>query len=87
VADFTDPGDPNSLTWADFERDLVALGRSPRTIQSYREAAQQLADHAKGRDLLRLAKPDVQAYLIAVQQKHSGTTVQVRFRSLHRFYR
>jgi site-specific recombinase XerD len=87
VADFTDPRDPNSLTWADFERDLVALGRSPRTIQSYQEAAQQLADHAKGRDLLSLAKPDVQAYLIEVQQKHSGTTVQVRFRSLHRFYR
>jgi site-specific recombinase XerD len=86
VADFTDAGDPNALTWTDFERDLTALGRSLRTIQSYREAAQQLADHAKGGDLLELAKADVQAYLIDVRDRHSGTTVQVRFRSLHRFY-
>lgn len=86
MADFTDPRDPNSLTWTDFERDLVALGRSPRTIQSYREAAQQLADHAKGRDLLELTRADIQEYLIEVRQRHAGTTAQVRFRSLHRFY-
>lgn len=84
MADVTDPRDPNALTWTDFERDLVALARSPRTIQSYREAAQQLADHAKGVDLVELTKTDVQAYLIEVRDRHSGTAAQVRFRSLHR---
>jgi len=29
VADFTNPTDPNALTWPDFERDLMALGLSP----------------------------------------------------------
>ena len=52
MADVTDPRDPNALTWTDFERDLVALARSPGTIQSYREAAQQLADMPKALTLL-----------------------------------
>ena len=47
MAEFSDPQDPNALTWADFERDLTVAGRSPRTIQSYREAAQQLATTPK----------------------------------------
>lgn len=59
MADFTDPRDPNVLAWCDFERDLTALGRSARTIQSYREACEQLADYAKGADLLTLTKADV----------------------------
>lgn len=86
MADFTDPRDPNALAWCDFERDLIALGRSRRTIQSYREACEQLADHAKGADLLALTKADVSAFIIEVQRLHSATTAQVRYRSLHRFY-
>jgi site-specific recombinase XerD len=86
VADFTDPHDPNSLTWADFERDLVSLGRSPRTIQSYREACEQLADHHKGADLTTLSRGDIQLYLIDVRFTHSAATEQVRYRSLHRFF-
>ena len=86
MADFADPRDPNSLTWADFERDLTVLGRSPRTIQNYREACEQLADHAKGADLLALVPNDVKAYLIEVRDTHSAATQQVRYRALHRFY-
>jgi site-specific recombinase XerD len=86
MADFDDPHDPNSLTWADFQRDLKMLGRSPRTIQSYREACEQLADHAKGADLLLLDKGDVRTYLIDERFTHSAATEQVRYRSLHRFY-
>lgn len=86
MADFTDPHDPNALTWADFERDLTVLGRSPRTIQSYREACEQLADHAKGADLLTLTPGDIKDYLIDVRDAHSAATEQVRYRSLHRFY-
>ena len=98
MADFTDPRDPDALGWTDFERDLVALGRSRRTIQSYRETCQQLADHAKGADLLSLTRADIQDYLLEVRTLRSGTrrrasaegkatsTEQVHLRSLHRFY-
>lgn len=86
MADFLDPLDPNAVAWADFERDLRQLGRSPRTIQSYREACEQLADHAKGADLLGLSKADIQAYLIDVREQHSAASEQARYRSLHRFY-
>jgi site-specific recombinase XerC len=86
MADFHDPENPNSIMWADFERDLTALGRSPRTIQSYLEAGQQLADHCKDADLLTLSKGDVLDYLIECRRAHSGATELVRYRSLHRFY-
>jgi site-specific recombinase XerC len=86
VADFTDPHDPNSLTWADFERDLTALGRSPRTVQNYREACEQLADYHKGFDLLSVSKAGIQKYLLEVRLLHSGATEQNRYRSLHRFF-
>ena len=56
----------NQLTFRDFERDLH--DRSPRTLQSYREAACQLAEFCDGKDLLSLAKPDVLAYLIRVRE-------------------
>jgi hypothetical protein len=86
MADFHDPENPNSIMWADFERDLTALGRSPGTIQSYMEAGQQLADHCKDSDLLTLSKGDVLDYLIWCRRAHSGATELVRYRSLHRFY-
>jgi integrase/recombinase XerD len=74
----------NQLTFRDFERDLH--DRSPRTRQSYREAACQLAAFHDGADLLTLAKPGVLAYLIDVRETRSPATEVVRFRSLRRFY-
>ncbi len=38
----------NLLIWRDFERDLKQLNRSPRTIQSYGEAIEQLLAFAHG---------------------------------------
>lgn len=75
---------PNQVTFRDFERDLH--DRSPRTLQSYREAACQLAEHHGGADLLTLGKDQVLAYLIHVREIHSPATEVVRFRSLRRFY-
>ncbi len=49
----------NQLTFRDFERDLH--DRSPRTLQSCREAACQLAGHHGGADLLALTKDQVLA--------------------------
>ena len=86
MADFHDSQDPNTITWTDFERDLRALGRSERTLQSYRESAEQLAGHWTGADLLTLGKSQVLDYLIAVRRQHSGATELVRYRSLHRYF-
>src|SRR6266536_4912628 len=74
----------NLLTFRDFERDLH--DRSPRTLQSYREAACQLAEFSGDADLLALGKADVLAYLIHVRETRSPATEIVRFRSLRRFY-
>jgi len=74
----------NQLTFRDFERDLH--DRSPRTLQSYREAACQLAEYHGGKDLLALTKDDVLSYLIHIRQTRSPATELVRYRSLRRFY-
>lgn len=76
----------NLLLWRDFERDLMTLNRSPRTIQSYFETLDQLAAFHDGADLAGLGKEQVQDYLLDVLAKHSAATAQVRFRSLRRFY-
>jgi site-specific recombinase XerD len=90
----------NMLNWRDFERDLTLLNRSPRTIQSYREAVDQLLDftaggwcergcehaHERAADLAALSRSQVQDYLLAVKDAHSAQTAGVRFRSLRRFF-
>jgi len=83
---FTAPGDPNGVTWGIYERQMQALGRSPRTIQSYGEACEQLAEHCGGADLLELARGDIESYLIKMRIQHSPATQLVRYRSLHAFY-
>lgn len=76
----------NQLLWRDFERDLKVAARSPRTIQSYEEAAQQLIDFHRGAFLEDLTKTEIQDYLLHVIDEHSPTTAGVRYRSLRRFY-
>jgi len=83
---FTAPGDPNGVTWGIYERQMQALGRSPRTIQNYGEACEQLAEHCGGADLLELARGDIESYLIKMRIQHSPATQLVRYRSLHAFY-
>lgn len=78
--------DPNGMHLAAYERTLRARRRSPRTIQSYAEAVAQLAAHHGGRDVMDLAKADVEDYLTAVADQHSSATAAVRFRSLRAFY-
>jgi site-specific recombinase XerD len=87
------------LNWRDFERDLRTAKRSPRTIQSYAEAAQQLADFTAGRwcqgcahelhdraEFEEMTKRHVQDYILEVDARHSTQTAAVRFRSLRRFF-
>jgi len=52
-------------------RYLDVAGRSPRTVQSYTESAQLLADHCKNADLLTLTKSDVESFILAVRRQSS----------------
>jgi site-specific recombinase XerD len=79
--------DANDLHLRSFARALRVRNRSPRTIQSYAEAALQLAAFHSGRDLASLSRSDVLAYLDDVRERHKPTTVAVRFRSLQQIYR
>jgi len=90
----------NLLTWREFERDLKAAKRSPRTIQSYQEAAEQLAAFVAGEwckdgcehtthddaSFEDMTKAHVQDYLLAYMDRHSTSAAGVRFRSLRRFF-
>lgn len=74
-------------TIQDFQRELMSRNRSPRTIQSYTEALEQLdAHHGGGLDILEMTKRHVQGYVTHVIGAHSAITAQVRFRSLRAFY-
>ena len=77
----------NDLFLRSFARSLRARNRSPRTVQSYVEAAQLLADHDGRRDLTSLTRGDIQDFLSDQLDRHRPTTVAVRFRSLQQFYR
>jgi site-specific recombinase XerD len=87
------------LNWRDFERDLRTAKRSDRTIQSYREALEQLEAFTAGHwctgcahevhdraDFEDMTKRHVQDYLLEVLQRHSTSTAGVRFRSLRAFF-
>lgn len=78
--------DINHLHLASYERDLTARRRSPRTIQNYLEAVQQLAEHHGGGDVMDLGKDHIEAYLLAVIAAHKPATAANRFRSLRAFY-
>jgi site-specific recombinase XerD len=74
-----------------FQRSLRAANRSPRTVQSYTEAAEQLADF-----LVRAGMPQavgsirrehVEAFIVDLQARFRTTTVAVRFRSLQQLFK
>ena len=71
---------------AAYDRALRARRRSPRTIQNYIEAIEQLADHHDDADVLELDKTAVEDYLLDVIDRHSPATAAVRFRALRAFY-
>ncbi len=80
------PRDPDATLLRDFSRSLRARNLSPRTIQSYLEAAGQLAEHA-GRPLPGLTRADIEDFLSAVLARHSASTAANRFRSLQQLYK
>ncbi len=61
--------------------------RSSRTVQSYTEAAQLLADFLHGNDLAKAGRNDIEDFLLDQLARHSPATAAVRFRSLQQFYK
>lgn len=76
----------NLLLWRDFHRELRLLDRSPRTIQGYLEAIEQLEAHCDGTDLEEMTRTEIGDYLLHVKDTRSVTTAGNRYRSLRRFY-
>ncbi|GAA1395071.1 tyrosine-type recombinase/integrase [Catellatospora coxensis] len=79
--------DPNEITFASYERALVAKHLSERTIQSYTESLGQLAEFVDDRDLLELDTADIEDWMGYLLEHRAATTAGVRFRSVRAFYR
>lgn len=85
------PGVDNLADYlASFERRLRLRNRSPRTIQSYGEAArffiQFLGERGMPLEGARIRREHVEAYVEHLQARHAEATVAVRYRSLQQFF-
>jgi site-specific recombinase XerD len=76
---------------ASFGRHLRASNLAPRTIQSYTEAADQLAAFLEDRGMpmavVAIRREHVEAFIEDRLARFSATTAAVRFRSLQQFFR
>ena len=76
--------------WTSFTRALRAEGKSPRTIQSYAEAAHQMVGFlaARGRPTAPalIQRGDLDEFLADLLARFRSTTALSRYRSLHRFF-
>ena len=78
--------DTNETLLHSYDRALRARNASPRTRQSYREAAVMFAAFLDGADLESATKPDVERFMAFLLERHSSTTAAVRFRALRAMY-
>jgi site-specific recombinase XerD len=79
--------EPDEAILRAFARRLHSMHKSPRTIQSYLEAARLLAGFLDGRVTLEEATTtDIENFMIHLIGTHSATTASVRFKSLQQFY-
>jgi site-specific recombinase XerD len=71
-----------------FERNMRAERRSERTIDTYREALEQLSAllHDRGRTLGDATTADIRDYIIDILERRRPSTANNRIRALHRFY-
>lgn len=76
----------NEVAWRDFARELRAGSKSPNTIRAYSDAFRSLAAAVPGREVLSLAKPDIQDWQIALMEGHAPITVRSYYRGAARFY-
>jgi site-specific recombinase XerD len=83
-------GDVRPLV-ASWTRHLRASNKSPRTIQSYQESAEQLAaflaDRGMPTQAASIRREHVEAYIQQVLDHYKPTTAAVRFRSLQQLFK
>jgi site-specific recombinase XerD len=74
-----------------WQRSLRAARRSPRTVQSYTEAAEQLADFLVRRGMPTavesIRREHVESYIEDLDTRFKPTTVGVRFRSVQQLFK
>ena len=74
-----------------FELSLRSKGRSPRTIESYRLAVDQLVDFlaANGMpaDVNEIRKPHIEAFIADVLERRASATARQRYASLQQFFK
>ncbi len=74
-----------------FRRHLRARARSPRTIETYMEACNQLArflsEHGMPTDVAKIHREHVEAYIIELVEKWKPATANNRFKSLQAFFK
>ena len=69
-----------------FERMLRQANRSPRTIRSYREGAELLANFCPAKTFTEISRDELSDFMTDQLARHKPTTAAVRFRALRRFY-
>src|SRR5215211_4017417 len=74
-----------------WQRSLRAARRSPRTVQSYTEAAEQLSDFLVRRGMPTavdsIRREHVESFIEDLDARFKPTTVGVRFRSLQQLFK
>jgi site-specific recombinase XerC len=80
------PGEPGEL-FASFARHLRALGRSPRTIESYEESFARVIAYTKVTEIKDLTPDLMRRWLVKEQEQTSPGSVGVRYRSARAFLR
>jgi integrase/recombinase XerC len=79
--------EPDEATLRSFDRQMEQERKSPRTRQSYLEAARLLAGWLDGgNDLEHVTRVELQDFLIHLIDTHSPTTASVRFKALQQLY-
>jgi len=81
---------PTSELLDSFELSLRAKGRSPRTIEAYRLAVDQLdsylADNDMTTDVNEIQKANIESYLVNVLENRASATARQRYSSLQQFF-
>jgi site-specific recombinase XerC len=76
---------------ASWQRSLRAARRSPRTIQSYTEAAEQLGDFVvrlgMPTEVAHIRREHIETFIEDLDRRFKPATVGVRFRSLQQLFR
>jgi site-specific recombinase XerD len=78
--------DANKALLRSFERSLRQANRSPRTIQSYQEAAGLLSAFCDPLPFQEITRTHIGDFMTDQLERHKATSAAVRFRALRRFY-